>query len=548
LRRFGEALASYGSALTLKPNNAAIHLNSAIALMALGRAGEALNSCDRALALEADFAQAHVIRAAALKELQDFAEAIASCEAALALESGHKYALAAAAECAAKSCDWRWRQSNEQELRRSLVEHTSIVPPFLALSHFDDAALQLSCAKSFLADQIGSPVPRKSALLARRNQRIRLGYLSADFRRHATAYLIADLIERHDRERFEVVGLSIGPDDASDMRARLACAFDRFVDLAGKTDEESARTIESLRVDILIDLMGHTQFARPGVLALRPAPIQAHYLAFPGTTGADFTDYIIADPTVAPFERQVHYSERIVHLPHCYQPPGSRPVVAEVAPSRSAMELPDDGFVFCCFNAVWKITPAMFDVWMCLLDATPRSVLWLMRDNPHAERNLRSEAAARGVDPSRIVFADRLTPEDHLARHGCADLFLDTAPYNAHTTGSDALWAGLPLVTCPGATFAARVAASLLSAVGLPELIASSLEDYEALALQLAGDASLLRRIREKLKANRQSHPLFDAERFRDSIEAAYETMWRHWRNGDMPRSFQVEPQPAPRV
>ena len=403
-------------------------------------------------------------------------------------------------------------------------------------------ALHLRCARSSIRDQIRVPPQPKATGPAWRNRRIKVAYLSADFRRHATAYLIAELIERHDRERFEVIGVSFGPDDNSDMRARLVGAFDRFVDVTRSSDEEAAQLIASARVDIAVDLMGHTQYSRPRILAFRPAPVQASYLGFPGTTGADFIDYIIADPIVAPFDRQPYFTEKIVHLPDCYQVNDTTRRIAPRMPTREEFGLPAESFVFCCFNTSWKIAPAVFDVWMRLLEAIPGSVLWLLRDSPDAESNLRREAAARGTDPARLVFAGRVAPDEHLARHRLADLFLDTLPYNAHTTASDALWAGLPLVTCCGATFAARVAASLLKAVGLPELVTDSLADYETLALRLARDDSLRRRFRARLEQNRLTCPLFDAERFRQHLEAAYQTMWGLWQRGESPRSFSVEP------
>ena len=288
--------------------------------------------------------------------------------------------------------------------------------------------------------------------------------------------------------------------------------------------------------------MGYTQDARPGILAYRPAPIQASYLGFPGTTGAEFIDYIIADKTVAPFEHQPFYTEKIVHLPDCYLVNDTKRNIAEGSPSRQEAGLPEKGFVFCCFNNNWKITPDVFGVWMRLLRAVEGSVLWLLRDNEGAERNLRKEAQARGIDPLRLVFAGHLPlDDDHLARHRLADLFLDTLPYNAHTTASDALWTGLPVLTREGTAFAGRVAASLLYAVGLPELVTHGLEEYEALALKLATDPPSLRSIRRKLEVNRLTHPLFDTDRFRRHIEAAYTTMWETWQRGDPPASFAVE-------
>jgi predicted O-linked N-acetylglucosamine transferase (SPINDLY family) len=373
-----------------------------------------------------------------------------------------------------------------------------------------------------------------------RHDKLRAAYLSADFHRHATAYLMAELFERHDRSRFEIIGVSFGVDDKSETRKRLVAAFDQFYDVRGKSDEEVAKLLHDLQVDIAIDLKGYTEDARPGILAFRPAPIQASYLGFPGTMGVEFIDYIIADKTVAPFEHQPFYMEKIVHLPDCYQVNDTKRKIAERTPTRQQAELPQQGFVFCCFNNNWKITPDVFGVWMRLLHAVEGSVLWLLGDNESTERNLRMEAQARGIDPVRIVFASRLPLDEHLARHRVADLFLDTLPYNAHTTASDALWAGLPVLTREGTAFAGRVAASLLHAIGLPELVTHSIEDYEALALRLARDPSLLQGYRNRLATNRLTHPLFDTERFRRHIEAAYLQMWEIWQRGEQPRSFAI--------
>jgi predicted O-linked N-acetylglucosamine transferase (SPINDLY family) len=327
------------------------------------------------------------------------------------------------------------------------------------------------------------------------------------------------------------------------MRSRLAAAFDRFIDVTMKSDREVAQLLKTLRIDIAVDLNGHTHHARLGILALRPAPIQVNYLGFPATTGADFIDYIIADAIVLPFDQQPYYTERIVHLPNCYQVNDSRRTIAQRTPTRNELALPAEGFVFCCFNNAWKITPGVFDVWMRLLKDVAGSVLWLRSDNQQTEANLRREAAARGIDPARLVFAGQLPCHaDHLARYRAADLFLDTLPYNAHVTASDALWSGLPVLTCRGRAFAGRVAASLLTAVGLNELVADSLEEYEALALRLAANASLLRGFRQILEQNRLRCPLFDTDRFCRRIEAAYETMWEHWQRGESPRSFSVAP------
>jgi len=357
------------------------------------------------------------------------------------------------------------------------------------------------------------------------------------------SYLTAELFERHDRSRFEVLGISFGPDDRSDIRARVARSFDRFCDVAAAGDREIVKLLDELGLDIIIDLSGHTEMSRPAVLAYRPAPIQASYIGFLGTMGADFIDYVIADEVVLPPDQQPFYTEAIVRLPDCFQVNDSTRAISPRFASRGEAGLPEHGFVFCCFNGNYKITAQVFDIWMRLLAAVDDSVLWLLRGNDAAVANLRREAAARGIDPARLVFADKAAPEDHLARHRLADLFLDTQPINAGATASDALWAGLPIVTRLGATFLGRVSASLLRAVGLPELVTGSAEDYEALALKLARERPLLDAIRQKLAHNRLSAPLFDTDRFRRHIESAYATMVEIRRRGEAPRSFSVDPQ-----
>jgi predicted O-linked N-acetylglucosamine transferase (SPINDLY family) len=330
------------------------------------------------------------------------------------------------------------------------------------------------------------------------------------------------------------------------MRRRLTKAFDQFHDVRAASDRDVAMLIRDLQTDIAVDLMGFTRDARPGILSFRPAPIQVNFLGFPATMGADFMDYIIADRIVLPFDQHRFYPERIVHLPDCYQPNDSKRAIADRTGTRAEAKLPDEGFVFCCFNNNHKITSPLFEAWMRLLAAVPGSVLWLLRDNDGAQANLRRQTQSHGVAPARLVFADRMSLDAHLARHRLADLCLDTLPYNAHTTASDALWAGVPLLTCQGGTFTGRVAASLLHAVGLPELVTHSLADYEAAALRLATDASFLGAIRRKLRQNRRTHPLFDTDRFRRHIESAYTKMWDIRQRGEAPQSFSVDMQDAP--
>jgi protein O-GlcNAc transferase len=357
------------------------------------------------------------------------------------------------------------------------------------------------------------------------NEKIHIGYLSEDFRQHAVSHQMVEVIERRDRSRFHITAFSYGPDDGSRIRKRIEKAFDSFVDITDKDHEDAAREIHSRHIDILVDLTAYAGSTRSAVLALRPAPIQVNFLGYPGTMGADFVDYLIADKFIIPAELQRFYTEKVVWLPDCYMPNDrSRPLPS--APSRAECGLPENGFVFCCFNQSYKFTPEVFDIWCRLLKSVPDSVLWLSAPSPVAETNLRREAETRGVSSERIIMANKLeTVEAHLARLQCADLFLDTLPYNAHATCSDALWMGLPVITCAGETFPSRVAGSMLTAMGVPELITYNLNDYHQLALDLANDRNRLDSIRRKIVANRDSSPLFDSEKFTRNLERAYVQM-----------------------
>ena len=542
LRRFAEAVASYDRALAIEPVNAKAWTARGAALQAMRRLDAALESYDKALAADSAWADASYNRGNVLIEMNRLDEARASLEHALAVDPDHAFAFGGLADAALKACDWGRTAALLPEVAEHVARAKSIVSPFVLLGYSGDPALQLACASSFVADQVAMPDRPMFDGTFTEHDRLRITYLSADFRDHATAHLMAELFERHDRERFEIIGVSFGSDDASPMRSRLVKAFDRFHDVRLYSDVDAAQLVHSLETDIAIDLKGHTQESRPGILAWRPAPLQAGYLGYPGTIGADVLDYLIADRTVVPPNQQDFYSEKIVYLPHSYQVNDSSRRIGDRTPTRREAGLPDSSVVLCCFNNSWKITPPIFDVWMRLLAAIDGSVLWLLRDNAAAEANLRREAAARGIAADRLVFAGRVPIEEHLARHRLADLMLDTLPYNAHTTASDALWVGLPMVTCLGTAFAGRVGASLLAAAGLPELITHDLAAYEALALKLATDPAMLQAVRGRLAQNRATCPLFDIERSRRAIETAYLTMWRMWRRGEPRRGFAVDP------
>lgn len=537
-----EALAAFLAAVRLDAGHAEANSNAGNVLYALGRAEDALPYLQRAVAANPKLADAHQNLGLVLHALRRYEEAAASFGRVMALAPHTPYALGSLVWSELFACDWRELVPHIADLREQVRENKVAAAPFTLIAVSDSPAEQRQCAERHVRETMGGgrePLWRGTRYA---HSRIRLAYLSADFHQHATAQLTVRLFELHDRERFEVIGISYGADDRSAARERLTRAFDKFVDVDKMSDAQTASLLRDMEVDIAVDLKGHTAYSRLAILAYRPAPLQVTYLGYPGTVGATYIDYVLADRVVILPEDQRFYAEKVVYLPHSYQMNDATAVIAERAPSRSEMGLPEGSFVFCCFNNTYKLTPEIFDVWMRLLAKQPGSVLWLLEHNAAAKCNLQQSAHARGIDATRLVFAPRVPHAEHLARHGLVDLFLDTLPYNAHTTMSDALWAGVPVVTCLGTTFAGRVAASLLSAVGLPELITHSLADYEALALKLARDTDSLAAIREKLARNRLTHPLFDSARSCRHIELAYLRMWEMHQRAEPPRSFSVPP------
>ena len=543
LRRFGEALASFHQALAIDPANIGVLDNRGAALLAMNRFEDALVNFDCALALKPEDAETLYHRGHALANLARYDEAVIAWERVLAIEHDHPHALGALAFYRLMLCDWRQADEFEARLKRALADERAVVEPFTLLAYSLDPADQLRHTRRFVRHRIPAVPQFLSASRPRSTGRLKVAYLSSSFNRHPTGWQIADLFERHDRTRFEVLGISYGPDDGSDIRARLVKAFDQFHDVVLRSDREVAQILFDLDVDIAVDLKGHTEQARPAILAYRPAPVQVSYFGYAATMAADFIDYILADRVVLPFDQQDHYSEKIVRLPDSYWVNDSKRSVADhEVPSRRTVGLPEDALVFCCFNNSYKITPQLFDIWMRLLRQVEGSVLWLLQTSEAATRNLCNEARARGVDPSRLVFAPKVDVSRHLARHRLADLFLDNLPVNAHTAASDALWVGLPVLTCMGENFVGRVAASLLTAVGLPELVTRSLDEYEALALKLATDPVLIASVRQKLDGARKTCPLFNTDRLRRHIESAYMTMRDIAQRGEPPRGFAVEP------
>jgi len=524
LKRFDEALGSYDKAIALKSDFAQAHVNRGNVLAILRQPDDALESYNKAIAVKPDFADAHSNAGNIYCNRQSYAAALAAYERALALRGDDPQTRSMRFYAKMHLCDWGDFRAECSDLM-SCIDRGLPLYPFSVMAALTSADQQYRCAKQFARARY----PLADAPLWRgeiyRHDKIRLAYVSTDFRPHAVSYLMAGLFERHDKSRFDVTAISIGPGDRSDLRRRLERSFDRFIDAGGLRDDEVASRIRAAEIDILIDLNGFTEGARMGIFAHRPAPVQVGYLGYPNTTGADFIDYIIGDRFVVPEAQQRYYSEKIAYLPDCFQANDADRPISDRAVSRAEAGLPDDAFVFCSFNNTFKITPEIFDVWMRLIGDIKDSVLWLVDNNADTTRNLQKEATARGVDPARLIFAPRIEYAEYLSRYRLADLFLDTFPFNAGTTASDALWAGLPFITCPGQAFASRMAGSLVNAIGMPELIADSMSRYEALAAELACDPPRMAAIKAKLQHNRSTQPLFNTGLFTRHIEAAYVAM-----------------------
>jgi protein O-GlcNAc transferase len=537
MARDGEALADFDRVIAAQPRYAGAHVNRASMLWRMERLDEALESYDRALAIDPDLALALESRSNLLwTRKQALAPAIADLEHALKIQPDLPYAQGSLLHLKMYAGDWRDFAAAKARLDADVRAGKPAAEPFVYQGLSESPADLLACATGYALRKFPTGPPMAQGKVKNR-ERIRIGYVSGEFRAQATMYLAAGLFEQHDRARFEIIGFDNGRDDQSPLRARVMAAFEKFIPIAALSDADAARRIAAEEVDILVNLNGYFGRHRMGVFAHRPAPIQVNYLGFPGTLGADYMDYIIADAVVAPLESQDFYHERIVTLPGSYQVNDDRRAPAGVS-TRAAHGLPDDAFVFCHFNYGYKITPDLFAAWMRLLKASDNSVLWLLAGDPLFAANLAAEAARQGVEARRLIFAPPLDRDAHLARLKLGDLFLDSRISNAHTTASDALWAGLPLLTCRGQNFAGRVAASLLTAIDLPELITENLADYESLALTLARDPALLKRYRQRLEENRRSAPLFDTARTTRAIEAAYEMMLA--RSGEAPQGFAV--------
>ena len=520
-----EALDAYEAALRIEPEDFQTWSNQGVALHSINKPEEAIDAYDKAISINSKYAEAWSNKGITLNDLKRYEEALDAYDKAISINEDLDYLLGSRLHIQMQIADWTDLKQRLLTLKEKLEQGINVAPPFPLLSLIESPKLQLQAAQNWIqkkapANSSLGPISRES-----KSGKIRLAYFSADFRVHPVALLIAGVFEHHDRDHFEVFGFSYGPKTDDELRARLEKGFDRFIEVHDQTDHEVAKLAREHGIDIAIDLTGLTRFSRQGIFAHRAAPIQVNYLGYPGTSGANYFDYCIADNALIPEDESQHFTEKIVYLPHTYQANDDKRTKSSREFSRDECTLPRNAFVFCCFNNNYKITPEIFDIWMNILQKVENSVLWLFQDNPVAVKNLLSEAKIRGIPSERIIFAKHMSPADHLARHRLADLFLDTLPYNAHTTASDALWADLPIITLRGNAFPGRVAASLLRAIGLPELITRTLKEYEDLAVNLAMNPEKLRQIQQKLIANKSTEPLFNTSLFTQNLEKAYTIM-----------------------
>jgi predicted O-linked N-acetylglucosamine transferase (SPINDLY family) len=500
---------------------------------------EAMEVYNKALAIKPDYADAYYNMGIALQQQNKLEEAIEAYTKALAIKPDHEAARVGKLHQSARICNWD-TIAKDVNLIPELGISERHVSPFALLSLEDSPDRHLIRSKIHAnTDYLQKPLPPKGRP-SKRPKRIRIGYFSTDFREHPVAYLIARVLELHDRNKFKIFGYSLHGSNSCEMRQRLVKSFDCFTDVQDMSDKDISFRARQDKIDIAIDLNGYTQNSRAGIFAYRAAPIQINYLGYPGTLGADFMDYILADRFLIPGENQKHFNEKPLYLPNTYMPTDDCREISQKPMNRSDMGLPDDAFIFCCFNNNYKISPNEFDIWMRLLTKVENSILWLRESNQFSSINMKNEAQKRKVDPSRLVFADKVPMDEHLARQRLADLFVDTFTFNAHTTATEALWADLPVVTKIGQGFAARVAGSLLNAVGLPELVTETEKDYEALILELATNSKKLAEIKDKLATNRLTQPLFNTELYTKHLEQGYQEAYQNYFDGKMPQTIIV--------
>ena len=537
-----DAFIYFGRAIHLKPDYNEAWYNKGNTLKELKRYDQALNHYDKAIHLKPDYAQAWNNKAITLQELKRYDEALNHYDKAIHLKPDLDFTFGQILHLKMLICDWSTFNSSIKTCIDGVENSKKIIHPFLLLGLIDDLKLHLNCSKIFANDRhnvipILGPVIKVS-----KKEKIRIGYYSADFHNHATSYLIAELLEKHDKNFFEVYGFSFGPNSNDGYQQRVSKAFDKFNIVNNLTDIEVASLSRRIGIDIAIDLKGYTMDCRPNLFSYRSAPIQVNYLGYPGSTGVNYMDYIIADNIIIPTQLNNLYSEKIIYLPNSYQPNDSKRKISDKIFTRKELNIPEDCFIFCCFNNTYKILPKIFNLWIEILKKVENSVIWLLDDsmNSIASKNLKKEARARGISDQRLIFSKKIPSDENLARLKLADLFLDTFPYNAHTTCSDALWAGVPVLTYSGESFASRVAASLLNSLGLKELVADSLDHYKAIAIQLAKNKNELFSIKEKLSIKKITSPLFNTNLFTKNLEKAYKIIYTRHLNNLSPENIEI--------
>jgi predicted O-linked N-acetylglucosamine transferase (SPINDLY family) len=526
LQRDTDALEHHQKALALDPENPEIWLNYGRSLDNLRKREEALSCYEKAVALQPQMTEGWFNKGKILGELKRYEEALQSYINAYQLRPTEPFLLGVILHYKMLICDWVDLEGLYLKIQQDLHAHQMVVEPFGFQGISTSEPDLLESAKIFAKQRFPVVAQASNQSTAKpKNEKIRIAYLCGEFRDQATSVLMTGVYECHDSEHFEIYALDNGWDDGGVLRPRMKNAFKEMIDISQMTDFEVVKLIQDLNIDILVNLNGYFGEGRQNIFAAHPAPIQVNYLGFPGTLGAEYMDYLIADQVVIPPASRQYYLEKIAYMPHSYQANDSKRIISEKQFTRAELGLPENSFVYCCFNNNYKITPKTFNSWMRILKAVEGSVLWLIQDNVPAEKNLKAEAVKCGISSERIIFAKRLPLPEHLARHKMADLFLDTLPYNAHTTASDALWAGIPVLTLLGNTFPGRVAASLLSAVGLPELITHTSQEYEERAIELAHDPLALKHLKDRLVENRLTKPLFDTPLFTKNLEALYTKM-----------------------
>ena len=529
LKKFEEAINSFDKAININPNITRAYHNKGFILHELGNFELAIENYNKAIKSDPNFVPSHNNKGFAFHQLKKFSESLKSYEKAFKINPNFNFLLGKIIHSKRYFCNWTSHEENLIDLENKLNENRAACLPFATLSLYDSPLLQQKAAKIFIKETFSHT--QNNIFKTQKNKKIRVGYYSSDFYNHAMSFLLAKMFELHDKSKFEIIAFYFGPKKNDQMSKRIKNAFTQFIEVSSKTDKEITELSKKLNIDIAVDLMCYTTNARIGIFSEKCAPIQINYLGYPGTSGTDFIDYIIADKILIPKENQKFYSEKIIYLPNTYQVRDSTQKISNKIYNRKDFGLPEKNFVFCCFNQNYKITPNVYDIWMRLLKKIEGSVLWLIKSSDEGANNLKKEAHKRGVNSNRIIFAEKISQPDHLARHKLADLFIDTFPYTAHTTCSDSLWSGLPVVTRIGESFASRVGASVLNAIGLEELITKTEQEYENLTTQLATKPEFLKKIKKKLEKNKNKEPLFNTKLYTSHIEKAYIKIYNNYQS-----------------